>query len=1650
MKKAYKYSVPIFLLIFIFLFTDISASASECTFGKYQENLGVNSNQDSSRDGYWDADGDPPNANYDLYYNVGKGTTNTSYKDGNKGAYSSHMIVYDDYGNGHYYHIYTDKTKKYGINVETYVDNLTDSAGNKFARVRFVIHNSNSIQKRVQLATTADIMVGADDNAPAKNITLPNALGAEESSGFTTTNLWCSDESNNNKIIMNYYFKNDYYIDTVSYDSTKNKTNYTVNYSLTDWQARFTKANMFSTSSAGTFNPPYWGTSHRGGTEGGCDSGFSANWDVQVPANGYATVAYVLRVTSADKFSVKYDNNGGTGSITTADKLDYNTRYTTSNNKNKNNKDIMTKTGYYLAGWNTAQEAANEQKVQYSLGSQLTVDRNLTLYAVWKPYTLTINYDANGGTFSTSATSQDITYDDSKKLSYTTPTKSGYTFKGWTNSSSWSDSATKYTSSTGEKTGKDWATAFGVNIDNANKKVTVYAQWEKTLSHTFYYFNGQSTTASATFHNGDTSATMEIPSEARGTNKTYNGSSDWAFRGFSTSTANNATVSIAPTASEITVSNTASNETKYYASYQRSVTITYKDYGDDATKTRTSTQTAYLNYNGSATTPKFTAPYQNTMKYSENGVNGTKKKETWTAKGWTTSTSQNATAGVIQGGTFNTNKNTTYYGLYEKNVTLTYVANGGVVSPTSNSYTRYANAVDVSKATQRTFTMPIPEWKENEVEKYNWFGWLYKKLGVHEESNTFANYLVGITNNAGSFKYTPLVNDTVYAYWGSYEIENKNSPTTTITKSAEWATPTSDNSTVDFDNLQNIDIDGIAKVTVRVNITNKNSIGARTISVTDYFNTDMWDYYQDSTHTVNVSKGRINQSGDAITWTIPDSYTSGQEMTLTYYVKLKEKFWTVDVNGNEVTGNTDYYINAIKDLTSYKKELNSDGSLKETSTYQTKDKKALIKLHYTINGGLLSGIPVNRYNSTPYVVMRPVNWIPTISLKYGIGIESDTNNIYQDKTSAYQNTYFVKYDTKSSNSSNSTFRLFELAQIRRSYSFYQITDNLMDMRTSAKNQEVIDNYLAMNQYRGAIWSDVTAGKLASGFSAKTLIPVLSADNIRSSVTTNGYIYKTGALTSYDTVYATNQDGLKISVYPFIRTTNNNTGKTYETTRDTNTLKNKRVDLVIDATDPILTPPSSGSDPMRTEDKDGNKWTESDGYMDINLVNNSTNPTPATKTLTFTFKDEVSGINSPDADNTDWIDASNKNVQIKLERVDNDPITIFDSGVVPTNQSDVVKVLYDNTASLRNESGKIKVVLDPTNDDILGHLKLTIKVIDNVSNYTEKTYDIYVFCLTGAVEISNTLPNYLERQVSLNQFANGELGSANVSAGGYVDRVTLDFGEYLDAKYKEEYNSRKNFAADTVKTIDGDYPNTDAANIGAESGIDPSMTYLPYEWQVRTWGYTDDTLGGIRLKNVALDKQKKTISNSILQAHLSDLIERYQGMNQGETYAVEKGSDYAIVGSTLYTYPVMNGNSVTSYVDKYELGGETYYDNILYPAYITLDGTKGITITYDSEKPDAEDEANGLKRKVVASVENSTEIIISTWKQVGNSSLRPFKHYFYMPMEAKQKAASDPYYVTITSYKDSEKAFKHSVTIRLSFYNDLEPIHKKLETYIKDN
>lgn len=123
-----------------------------------------------------------------------------------------------------------------------------------------------------------------------------------------------------------------------------------------------------------------------------------------------------------------------------------------------------TRTGYSFGGWYGESSCTN--KVGNG-GVKYTPTANKTLYAKWTANTYTVSYNANGG--SGAPSSQTKTYGITLTLSSTKPTKTGYSFLGWSTSST----ATTATYSAG-------------GSYTANAGATLYAVW-KANTYTVSY-----------------------------------------------------------------------------------------------------------------------------------------------------------------------------------------------------------------------------------------------------------------------------------------------------------------------------------------------------------------------------------------------------------------------------------------------------------------------------------------------------------------------------------------------------------------------------------------------------------------------------------------------------------------------------------------------------------------------------------------------------------------------------------------------------------------------------------------------------------------------------------------------------------------------------------------------------------------------------------------------------------------------------------------------------------------------------------------------------------------------------------------------------------------------------------------------------------
>lgn len=184
------------------------------------------------------------------------------------------------------------------------------------------------------------------------------------------------------------------------------------------------------------------------------------------------TTLYAVWEKNLASYTITYNANGGSGAPTSQTKIEGLTAYLSSSSPYRN--------GYTFKGWATS---SGSSTVVYKEGDPYTGNANLTLYAVWQKNlsTYTISYNANGG--SGAPSSQTKTEGVTLTLSSTKPTRSGYTFLGWS-TSSYASSASY--SAGGSYTANAGATLYAVWSCNHSSCSTTYitgCDWEKTCNN---------------------------------------------------------------------------------------------------------------------------------------------------------------------------------------------------------------------------------------------------------------------------------------------------------------------------------------------------------------------------------------------------------------------------------------------------------------------------------------------------------------------------------------------------------------------------------------------------------------------------------------------------------------------------------------------------------------------------------------------------------------------------------------------------------------------------------------------------------------------------------------------------------------------------------------------------------------------------------------------------------------------------------------------------------------------------------------------------------------------------------------------------------------------------------------------------------------
>ncbi len=361
----------------------------------------------------------------------------------------------------------------------------------------------------------------------------------------------------------------------------------------------------------------------------------------------HKTNIYSIHIESGntDSYTLTYDANGGTGAPSAQ-------KFSASSSFVKISSVEPTRTGYQFAGWLTTPNKPSGVPLVYGAGTnQPNFGKNITLYAYWTHNYYTVKYNANGGSGSMSSTSHD--YDIAKMLSKNTFKRLGYSFVGWSKSSS----ATSATYTDGQSV-KNLTATNGATIN-------LYAVWKKNPTYTLTY-NANGGSDAPPSQSGSASYTVSSSKPTR---------SGYTFLGWATSSS---ATSASYTAGDKI--NLIANTT-LYAVWKKNPTYTLT-YNANGGQNPPSSQSGSTSYTISSTKPT---------------------RSGYTFLGWATSSSATS-ASYTAGDKINLTANTTLYAVWQKKTyILAYYANGGVGVPTmQNNSTSYT--VSSTKPTRSGYT----------------------------------------------------------------------------------------------------------------------------------------------------------------------------------------------------------------------------------------------------------------------------------------------------------------------------------------------------------------------------------------------------------------------------------------------------------------------------------------------------------------------------------------------------------------------------------------------------------------------------------------------------------------------------------------------------------------------------------------------------------------------------------------------------------------------------------------------------------------------------------------------------------------------------------------------------------------------------------
>ena len=217
-------------------------------------------------------------------------------------------------------------------------------------------------------------------------------------------------------------------------------------------------------------------------------SGVSYADEASITADNWLTSDFTLYAQWAlIPFTVTYDANDGSGSQTT--QVFYYGQSQALYDA------VFSRTGYDFNGWNTAADGSGTSYTGYQM---LTItDGDVTLYAQWQVQTLTIVFDANGGSASSGDTqiTQTLTFED-LPVSFTDTefTRTGYYFDYWMSASG------QIYAKSGSVTSSNWDLLYG-----STGMIVLSANWTNRAT-----IVGNAPTSGLSYSIGDTAITFSV------------------------------------------------------------------------------------------------------------------------------------------------------------------------------------------------------------------------------------------------------------------------------------------------------------------------------------------------------------------------------------------------------------------------------------------------------------------------------------------------------------------------------------------------------------------------------------------------------------------------------------------------------------------------------------------------------------------------------------------------------------------------------------------------------------------------------------------------------------------------------------------------------------------------------------------------------------------------------------------------------------------------------------------------------------------------------------------------------------------------------------------------------------------------------------